>query len=62
MEKNPFTQNQQVRIDFLGAVSEMEKLDHTNLRKILSAFKIVPLENMFSLLGWAMTHGMQMLQ
>ena len=27
--KKTVTQNQQVRIDFLGAVSEMEKLDHT---------------------------------
>ena len=27
--KKSVTQKQQVRIDFLGAVSEMEKLDHT---------------------------------
>jgi hypothetical protein len=27
--KKTVTQNQQVQIDFLGAVSEMEKLDHT---------------------------------
>ena len=27
--KKTVTQNQQVRIDFLGAVSEMEKLDYT---------------------------------
>ena len=59
--KKTVKQNQQVRIDFLGAVSEMEKLDYT-FEKTLSAFKIVLLVNMFSLLGWDVTHGMQMFQ
>ena len=47
--KKAVNQNQQVKIDFLGAVSEMEKLDY-NLRKTLLVFKIVLVGNMFNLL------------
>ena len=47
--KKSVEQNQQVRIDFLGAVSEMENLDH-KFELILLVFKIALQGNMFSLL------------